>query len=143
MDTNQFFPMDGAIWVIIAVCVIFVALVALFAIVYNNWKKQRLENIELQKKDEELKQKCQELVDALQATRETISQNETSCKTFQKEFMLARHRLSLDNMSARLGEMSDEIELAKTRGSIDEKEAAVLANSYASINAVIKNLKSL
>lgn len=143
MDTNQFFPMDGAIWVIIAVCVIFVALVALFAIVYNNWKKQRLENIELQKKDEELKQKCQELVDALQATRKTISQNETSCKTFQKEFMLVRHRLSLDNMSARLGEMSDEIELAKTRGSIDEKEAAVLANSYASINAVIKNLKSL
>ena len=57
--------------------------------------------------------------------------------------MLVRHRLSLDNMSARLGEMSDEIELAKTRGSIDEKEAAVLANSYASINAVIKNLKSL
>lgn len=143
MDTNQFFPMDGAIWVIIAVCVIFVALVALFAIVYNNWKKQRLENIELQKKDEELKQKCQELVDALQATRKTISQNETSCKTFQKECMLVRHRLSLDNMSARLGEMSDEIELAKTRGSIDEKEAAVLANSYASINAVIKNLKSL
>ena len=63
MDTNQFFPMDGAICVIIAVCVIFVALVALFAIVYNNWKKQRLENIELQKKDEELKQKCQELVE--------------------------------------------------------------------------------
>lgn len=145
---NAYFSMEHGIAIAIALGVLFIVVIVLAAVAYNNWKKLLTANASL---TENVQKLCERLTNTdealtktqseLKAVDETMQQNEAQWKEQQKKMLFARHKIFLSNMETRLGEMREEIKINGVRGVLDEKEMAILDSQYSGAETIIKNVK--